>query len=339
MTTSTSPNRELKREAARFAQRVTADGSSGWPAESGRYRLVINRACPWAHRAAVARRLVGLENAISLAITDPIQEVIEGDNHWVFSSDVGCPDGRDPILGIHAVREAYLATEPGYTGGVSVPVLIDVPSGTLLSNDFNSLTIDMATEWGAVARPGAPDLYPAARRDEIDSLVADIYKDLNQAVYAAGFAPDQAYYDRTVAGVFHRLDLLDDRLSRQRYLVGDTLTEADIRLYPTLARFDAVYHGLFKCNIRKLIEYPALWAYARDLYQTPGFGDTTDFVHIRRHYYYVLTPVNPGRIVAAGPDPAGWLAPHHREQLGGRPFGDGTPPGPPPETERTTPIG
>jgi putative glutathione S-transferase len=272
---------------------------------------------------------MGLDSAISLAVTDPIQEVIEGDNHWVFSPAVGCANGRDPVLGIHAVREAYLTTEPGYQGGVSVPVLIDTETGQVVSNDFNQLTLDLGTEWVALARDGAPELYPPARRDEIDTLAAEIYRDLNQAVYQAGFAPHQAHYDRTVVTIFRRLDVLEQRLSQQRYLVGDTITEADIRLFPTLVRFDAVYHGQFKCNIRKLIEYRALWGYARDLFQTPGFGDTTNFDHIRRHYYYVLSTINPTRIVAAGPDPAGWLTPHHREQLGGRPFGDGTPPGPP----------
>jgi putative glutathione S-transferase len=328
MTVVEIPRRALKREPSKFTQRVTAAGEDGWPVAGGRYRLVINRACPWAQRVAVVRRLMGLDNAISLAVTDPIQEVIDGDNQWVFSPAVGSPQGVDPVLGVHALRETYLATEPGYTGGVSVPALVDVESGRLVSNDFNQLTIDLATEWGALARAGAPDLYPAARRDEIDAVAAEIYTDLNQAVYLAGFAPDQASYDRTVATLFNRLDLLEERLAGQRFLVGDTITEADIRLFPTLVRFDAVYHGHFKCNIRKLIEYKALWAYARDLFQTPGFGDTTNFDHIRTHYYYVLATINPTRIVAAGPDPVGWLAEHHREQLGGRPFGAGSPPGP-----------
>ncbi|ONI76200.1 glutathione-dependent reductase [Actinosynnema sp. ALI-1.44] len=324
---------ELKRAPSRFTGRVTADGRSGWPVRAGRYRLVINRACPWAHRSAVVRRLMGLDEVISLGITDPVQEVIDGDNHWVFTEATGSPGDVDPVLGVHAVRDLYLATEPGYAGGVSVPVLVDTETGHLVSNDFNQLTIDLATQWGALARPGAPDLYPAAHRDEIDALAEDVYRDLNQAVYLAGFAPDQDRYDRTVAKLFARLDSLEDRLATRRFLVGDTITEADIRLFPTLVRFDAVYHGLFKCNRRKLIEYPALWAYARDLFQTPGFGDTTEFGHIRTHYYHVLKPVNPSGIVAIGPDPTGWLTEHHRDQLAGRPFGDGTPPGQPQANE------
>lgn len=337
--TETPRRRPLKREASRFTQRVTADARDGWPVASDRYRLVINRACPWAHRVAVVRRLMGLDKAISQTTTDPIQEVIDGDNHWVFTETVGAPGGIDPILGVHAVRDLYLATEPGYTGGVSVPVLVDTETGRLVSNDFNQLTIDLATEWGALARPGAPDLYPEPRRAEIDDLTAEIYRNLNQAVYMAGFAPDQAAYDETVARVFTQLDALETRLSYQRFLVGDTITEADIRLYPTLARFDAVYHGHFKCNKRKLSEYKALWAYARDLFQTPGFGDTTHFDHIRTHYYYVLSTINPTRIIATGPDPAGWLTPHHREQLGGSPFGKGTPPGPPLPEDRVPAVG
>ena len=319
---------ELTREAVRFADRVTRDGASGHRPAAGQYRLVINRACPWAHRSAIVRRLMGLDEVISLAVTDPIQEVIDGENHWVFSSAVDCPDGRDPVLGIHALREAYLARDPGYDGGVSVPALVDVRTGHVVSNDFAQLTLDFATEWTEFARPGAPDLYPARRRDEIDALCAEIYRDLNHRVYLAGFAPSQEHYERAVSAVFARLDALEDRLSSSRFLLGDQITEADVRLYPTLARFDAVYHGHFKCNVRKLIEYPALWAYARDLYQTPGFGDTTNLDHCRRHYYYVLDAINPTRIVARGPDPALWNTPHHREALGGKPFGDGAPPGP-----------
>jgi putative glutathione S-transferase len=227
----------------------------------------------------------------------------------------------DQVLKIHALRDAYLATEPGYMGGVSVPTLIDTVTGQVVTNDFSQLTLDLATQWGSLARAGAPDLYPLEARAEIDALNAEIYRDLNQAVYMAGFAPDQERYERTVDTVFRCLDKLEDRLAHQRFLVGDTITEADIRLFPTLARFDVAYHGQFKCNIRKLTEYPALWAYARDLFQTPGFGDTTNFDHIRNHYYYVLDTINPTRIIARGPDPAGWLTEHHRDELGGNPLG------------------
>ncbi|MDQ3404492.1 MAG: glutathione S-transferase C-terminal domain-containing protein [Actinomycetota bacterium] len=318
------PDEEMTRDPMAFTDRVTA--SSTWPTEPGRYRLVISRACPWANRTAIVRRLMGLDAVISQAVTDPVHEIIADDSHWVFTDS---PGGKDPVLGIHSVREAYLARDSAYTGGVSVPALVDVPTGQLVSNDFDQLTIDLGTEWGAYQRPGAPVLYPQRRRDEIDAINTAVYHEVNNGVYLAGFAPNQAAYDRAVTTLFARLDALEEHLTTRRFLVGDTITEADVRLWPTLVRFDAVYHGHFKCNVRKLVEYPALWAYARDLFQTPGFGDTVDFDQVRRHYYYVHSAINPSRIVAAGPNPASWLTAHHREELGGRPFGDGTPPGPP----------
>ncbi|WP_106191406.1 glutathione S-transferase family protein [Umezawaea tangerina] len=322
----------------KFVDRVTADAADGWPVEAGRYRLVVNRACPWAHRSVIVRRLMGLDDAISLGVTDPIQELIAGEVHWVFTAGTGSPGDLDPVLGVHALRDSYLKRDPAYDGGVSVPGLVDVPSGHLVTNDYDQLTLDLGSEWKALHREGAPDLYPVALRDGIDELNDHVYRNVSNGVYRAGFAPSQASYDRAVRGVFDGLDGLEDRLTRQRFLMGDRITEADVRLYPTLARFDAVYHGHFKCNARKLIEYPALWAYARDLFQTPGFGDTTHFDHIRRHYYGVHVAINPTSIVAVGPDPAAWLTPHFREQLGGSPFGDGTPPGPPPAVDRVPAV-
>ncbi|MEU9470589.1 glutathione S-transferase C-terminal domain-containing protein [Streptomyces avermitilis] len=316
----------FKRSRSHFTDRITADGRDGRPVEAGRYRLIASRACPWASRALVSRRLLGLEDALSLGVVDPVQD----DRSWRFTLD---PDGRDPVLGIRYLSEAYDARESEYPGGVSVPAIVDVPSGKLVTNDYQQLTLDLATEWKALHRKGAPDLYPAGLRDEIDEVMADIYEDVNNGVYRAGFATGQKEYEAACAGVFHRLELLGQRLADRRHLVGDSITEADIRLFTTLVRFDAVYHGHFKCNRWKLAEHPVLWAYARDLYQTPGFGDTVDFDHIKRHYYQVHTGINPTGIVPLGPDLAGWLTPHHRERLGGRPFGDGTPPGPVREDE------
>ncbi|MFJ8504028.1 glutathione S-transferase family protein [Streptomyces avermitilis] len=316
----------FKRSRSHFTDRITADGRDGRPVEAGRYRLIASRACPWASRALVSRRLLGLEDALSLGVVDPVQD----DRSWRFTLD---PDGRDPVLGIRYLSEAYDARESEYPGGVSVPAIVDVPSGKLVTNDYQQLTLDLATEWKALHRKEAPDLYPAGLRDEIDEVMADIYEDVNNGVYRAGFATGQKEYEAACAGVFHRLELLGQRLADRRYLVGDSITEADIRLFTTLVRFDAVYHGHFKCNRWKLAERPVLWAYARDLYQTPGFGDTVDFDHIKRHYYQVHTGINPTGIVPLGPDLAGWLTPHHRERLGGRPFGDGTPPGPVREDE------
>lgn len=312
-------HKPFKRSRSHFADRITADGRDGWPVGTGRYRLVVSRACPWASRALVSRRLLGLEDALSLAVADPIQD----DRSWRFTLDEG---DRDPVLGIAYLSEAYEAREPGYAGGVSVPAIVDVPSGKLVTNDFQQITLDFATEWTALHRPGAPDLYPERLRDEIDEVMGGIYRDVNNGVYRAGFASGQEEYEAAYHDVFRRLDLVSERLRGQRYLVGDTLTEADIRLFTTLVRFDAVYHGHFKCNRSKLTEDPVLWAYARDLFQTPGFGDTVDFDHIKQHYYRVHTGINPTGIVPLGPDLSGWRTPHHREQLGGRPFGDGTPP-------------
>ncbi|MEU6390931.1 glutathione S-transferase C-terminal domain-containing protein [Streptomyces sp. NPDC046939] len=311
----------FKRSRSHFADRITADGRDGWPVEAGRYRLVVSYACPWASRALVVRRLLGLEDALSLAVTDPIQD----DRSWRFTLD---PDGRDPVLGIRYLSEAYDAREKDYPGGVSVPAIVDVPSGQLVTNDYQQLTLDLSTEWTALHRDGAPDLYPEPLRDEIDAVMEDVYRDLNNGVYRAGFATNQEEYERAYRDVFGRLDALSERLAGQRYLVGDTITEADIRLFTTLVRFDAVYHGHFKCNRDKLTEDPVLWGYARDLFQTPGFGDTVHFDHIKRHYYQVHTGINPTAIVPLGPDLSGWHTPHGREQLGGRPFGDGTPPAP-----------
>jgi putative glutathione S-transferase len=218
-----------------------------------------------------------------------------------------------------------------------VPAVVDVPTGQVVTNDFTQITLDLSTQWGAHHRAGAPDLYPRARRDEIDAVNAEVFADVNNGVYRAGFAGSQEAYEQAYLRLFDRLDRLSDRLRRQRYLVGDTITEADVRLFTTLARFDAVYHGHFKCNRHKLTELPVLWAYARDLFTTPGFGDTIDFVHIKAHYYQVHRDINPTGIVPAGPDRSGWLEPHGRQALGGRPFGDGTPPPPPKPDEVVAP--
>ncbi|MFD7026764.1 glutathione S-transferase family protein [Streptomyces sp. NPDC059917] len=319
--------RTFVRSDAFFADRITADGRDGWPVEAGRYRLVVSRACPWASRALVVRRLLGLEDALSLAVADPIQD----DRSWRFTLD---PGGRDPVLGIRYLSEAYDARARDYSGGVSVPAIVDVPSGRVVTNDFQRITLDLATEWRALHRTGAPELYPEPQRAEIDDVMEGIYRDVNNGVYRAGFATEQSAYEEAYATLFSRLDQVSRRLADRRYLMGDHITEADVRLFTTLVRFDAVYHGHFKCNRSKLAEDPVLWAYARDLYQTPGFGDTVDFDHIKRHYYQVHSGINPTGIVPAGPEPSGWRTPHHREGLGGSPFGDtGTPPGPAPAGE------
>jgi glutathionyl-hydroquinone reductase len=312
---------EYVRDQRYLTTRITADGRDGYPVEPGRYRLVVSRACPWANRSVIVRRLLGLEPVLSMGICGPTHD----ERSWTFDLD---PGGRDPVLGIERLQEAFLARDPDYPLGITVPAMVDIPTGQVVTNDFAQITLDLSTEWRDHHRPGAPDLYPERHRDEIDGISEVVYTDVNNAVYEAGFAKSQRAYERAYRKLFARLDALSERLATRRYLVGDTITEADIRLFTTLARFDAVYHGHFKCNRSKLAEMPVLWAYARDLFQTPGFGDTIDFAQIKEHYYVVHRDVNPSGVVPLGPDTSGWAAPHHREQLGGRPFGDGTPPGP-----------
>ena len=320
------PAGEFTRDQTYIATRITADGRDGYPVEPGRYRLVVSRACPWANRAIIVRRLLGLEPVLSMAVAGPTHD----ERSWSFDLD---PDGHDPVLGIERLREAFLARFPDYERGITVPAIVDVPSGEIVTNDYAQMTLDLSTQWRAYHRPGAPDLYPQDRRAEIDDVAGLVFEDVNNGVYRCGFARSQGSYDRAYHRLFARLDWLSERLRGQRYLVGDTITETDVRLFTTLARFDPVYHGHFKCNRQKLSELPVLWAYARDLFQTPGFGDTIDFDHIKRHYYLVHKAINPSGIVPVGPDLSGWVTGHGRQALGGRPFGDGTPPGPPPPDE------
>lgn len=325
MTSPATPG-AFVRDVNYITTRITADGADGYPVEPGRYRLIAARACPWANRTLIVRRLLGLEEALSVGFPGPLHD----ERSWRFHLD---PGDRDPVLGIEWLRDAYEKRFPGYPRGITVPAIVDVPTGEVVTNDYAQMTLDLSTEWTAHHRPGAPELYPEHLRDEMDELMDDIYRDVNNGVYRAGFAQDQGSYQEAYSALFTRLDRLSERLERRRYLMGDTITEADIRLWVTLVRFDAVYHGHFKCNRQKLTEMPVLWAYARDLFQTPGFGDTIDFGQIKTHYYGVHRKLNPSGIVPVGPDVSNWSTPHDRHELGGRPFGDGTPPGPPPAAE------
>jgi putative glutathione S-transferase len=325
-----NPGGEYDRDQRYITTRITADGRDGFPVEPGRYRLVVSRACPWASRAVIVRRLLGLEKALPMAIAGPTHD----ERSWSFDLD---PGGRDPVLGIERLEEAYFALDPGYDRGITVPAIVEVTNGKVVTNDFPQITLDLSLEWTAYHRPGAPALYPPALRAEIDEVNESVYTEVNNGVYRAGFAGSQSAYEAAYTRLFAQLDRLSERLASRRYLVGDTITEADVRLFTTLVRFDAVYHGHFKCNRQKLAEMPVLWAYARDLFQTPGFGDTVDFDHIKRHYYVVHKDINPTGIVPVGPDLSGWLTPHGREALGGRPFGDGTPPEAPDPDEAVPP--
>ena len=327
----TTKGAEYTRDTRYITTRITADSRDGFPVEAGRYRLVAARACPWANRAIIVRRLLGLEDAISLGTPGPTHDA----RSWTFDLDEG---GRDPVLGIERLQEAYFRRDPEYPRGITVPAIVDVTSGAVVTNDFAQITLDLSTEWTRFHRDGAPDLYPEGLREEIDAVNKRVFTEVNNGVYRCGFAGTQEAYEKAYDRLFTALDWLEERLTTRRYLVGETITEADVRLFTTLVRFDAVYHGHFKCNRNKLSEMPALWAYARDLFQTPGFGDTVDFQQIKEHYYVVHTDINPTQIVPKGPDLSGWLTSHGREALGGRPFGDGTAPGPVREGERVDPA-
>jgi glutathionyl-hydroquinone reductase len=293
----------------RFTGRVRADGTGGYPAEPGRYHLYVSLACPWAHRSVIVRELMGLTGVVSLSVVDPVRD----GRGWAFR--VGPGYTPDPVNGFALLRDAYEATEPGYDGHVSVPVLWDRQNSRIVSNNFPDITIDLATQFGQWATPGA-GLYPRALRADIDALNERVYTDVNNGVYQCGFATSQAAYDTAVARLFAALDDLDQRLATRRYLFGDAITEADVRLWVTLARFDTVYVTHFKANLRRLADYPNLWPYARDLYQQPAFGGTTNFDHIKWHYYGTHPRLNPSRIIPAGPL-LDWQAPHQRERLSG----------------------
>ena len=303
----------FKRQETTFRNWVTADGSpgptgkGGFKAEPGRYHLYVSWACPWAHRTLIFRSLKGLEDMISLSVVHWFM----GEDGWTFKEGPGVIP--DTVNGADLLREVYLKADPDYTGKVTVPVLWDQQTGTIVSNEsadiirmFNSAFDDIGAAAG--------DYNPEPLHDEIEALNARIYDTVNNGVYKAGFATSQDAYDENVAPLFETLDMLEERLSGQRFLSGEQTTEADWRLFPTLFRFDAVYHGHFKCNIRQLKDYPNLWAYARDLYQQPGIAETTNIEHARRHYYESHKSVNPTGIVPAGPL-IDWDEPHGREKL------------------------
>jgi glutathionyl-hydroquinone reductase len=305
-TSATSSTGGFLRRRGAFTERVTGDGSSGYFAEPGRYQLYASLACPWSQRALIVRSLLGLERVIGLSLTDPIS----ASGGWRFPDAQG---GRDPVTGARFLSELYLVTDPDYQGKCTLPVLWDTQTRRIINNDIPQITIMFETEFTGYHRPGSPDLYPAAQRREIDAIAALIYHAVNIGVYKAGLATTQAEYEQAFDAVFATMDALDERLARRRFLLGSQPCEADVRLFPTLARFDAVYYILFKCNLHRLTDYRHLWGYARDLYQRPGFGDTTDFDQIKRHYYQTESWVNPSRIVPKGPF-VSWLEPHGRDR-------------------------
>ena len=288
------------REDAGFRNWVTADGSAGptgvggFKAEANRYHLYVSLACPWAHRTTIYRKLKGLEDMISLSVVHPFM----GDKGWTFAEGAGVI--ADPIVNASYLYEVYVAAKPDYTGRVTVPILWDKKTNTIVSNESSEI-IRMLNS--AFDEAGATDVnfLPKALLAEIDTINEFVYSAVNNGVYKAGFATTEAAYKEAVVMLFDALDTLEVRLANQRYLLGDTITEADWRLFTTLVRFDAVYVGHFKCNIRRIVDYPNLWGYLRDLYQVPGIAETVNIEHIKAHYYTSHANINPTRIIPVGP--------------------------------------
>ncbi len=300
---------EFERQEDAFRGWVSADGSSGFPAEAGRYHLYVSLACPWAHRTVIVRRLQELEDAIGMTVVDPIRD----ERGWRFGEGPGF--SPDPVNGFTFLSEAYLAKDPSYRGRVTVPVLWDKATRSIVSNSDDDIMRMLETEFAAFAS-NAYDFYPAPYRAEIDALNEKIYREVNNGVYRAGFATTQLAYERAALRVFHLLDELEERLAARRYLFGALPVETDWRLFVTLVRFDAVYYGHFKCNLFRIVDYPNLWGYLRDLYQIDGVAETVNLDHIKRHYYATHDGINPTRIVPIGPV-LDFASPHGRERPAG----------------------
>jgi putative glutathione S-transferase len=297
------------RQASRFRDVLGAEGAG---AEAGRYHLYISAACPWSQRAMIVRVLHGLEGAISMSEVDPVRD----DRGWAFTE----PDFSDPVNGFGWLSQAYEATDPGFDGRVSVPVLWDRQQRQIVNNESADLVRFLGSAFHAVAEHPV-DLYPLELRAEIDELNERIYETVNNGVYRAGFARSQPAYDMAFDALFETLDELEQRLSDRRYLLGDRLTEADWRLFPTLVRFDSVYHVHFKCNRRRLVDYPSLWGYTRELYAQPGIAATVNMDHIKRHYFCTHPMINPSRLIARGPE-LDFTAPHDRASVSQRHSGE-----------------
>jgi glutathionyl-hydroquinone reductase len=299
---------DFKRQDSAFRDRVTADGSSGFPAAAGRYHLYVSLACPWASRALLVRRLKGLEDAIGLTIVDPYRD----EQGWAFRpGTVSRPGESDPLHGWSFLSEAYLASDPAFDGRVTVPVLWDTVTGRIVNNESSEVIRMLNAEFDAFAKHPEVDLYPEDLRTEIDALNARIYPEINNGVYRSGFATTQEAYEEAVTTLFDALEWVEGLLAERRYLTGDRITEADWRLFMTLVRFDPVYVGHFKCNAKRIVDLPNLWAYTRDLYQQPGVADTVDLEHIKVHYYTTHPSINPTRVVPVGPE-IDWDEPHGR---------------------------
>jgi len=298
------------RKDSSFRSWIRADGSTPFAPEAGRYHLYVSLACPWAHRTLIFRALKGLRDAISVSVVHPLM----GAQGWSFANPDGTPGvSGDPLNGAEHLHQIYAKADPAYTGRVTVPVLWDKQQGTIVSNESAEIIRMLNGAFEAWAEPGI-DFYPAALRGEIEQVNEIVYHKVNNGVYKAGFATTQEAYEAAFDELFDTLDELERRLAGQRYLAGDRLTEADWRLFTTLVRFDPVYVGHFKCNKRRLFDYPNLWSYTRELYQLPGVAGTVDLHHIKQHYYGSHKSVNPTGIVPKGPE-IDFTEPHDRDRL------------------------
>jgi putative glutathione S-transferase len=291
----------FRRQDSKFRYAVSDDGSTAFPLQAGRYHLYVARACPWAHRTLIARELMGLQDAIGVSFVSPLRD----ERGWEFIGG----EYVDPVNGFRFLSEAYAITDPDYDARVTVPVLWDTETGTIVSNESADILRMLSTVFAPLAEHPV-ELYPERLRGDIDDLNATIYDTVNNGVYKAGFARRQEVYEREVRALFETLDRLDARLADSRFLLGPEPLETDWRLFTTLVRFDAVYQIHFKCSLRKLVEYESLWPYTRDLYQWPGVAGTVDLDEIRAHYYGTHPMINPSRIVAMAPaagfdEPAG----------------------------------
>jgi len=303
-----SEDGEFQRQEDEFRDWVTADGSSGFPAAAGRYHLYISLACPWAHRTLITRRLVGLETAVGVTVADPVRD----ERGWAFREGPG--HTCDPVNGFRFLAEAYAASDAHFSGRVTVPVLWDNETRRIVNNSEDDICRMFATAFRGLGTHGA-DLFPEGCRDEQAALSHFIYEDVNNGVYRAGFATSQEAYERAARRLFAALDQFEERLAGRRFLFGPRFVETDWRLFCTLIRFDAVYHGHFKCNLRRIVDYPNLHGFLRDLYQWPGIAETVNFDHIKRHYYITHDDINPTRIVPIGPDLSVLTEPPRRENL------------------------
>lgn len=282
------------RPSTTFRNKITADGSSGFKADSGRYHLYISWACPWAHRTAIMRKLKGLDDAIGLSVVGAVID----QNSWEFTDEPGAIPDR--VNGTRYLWQVYLKADPDYSGRVTVPVLWDKQTATIVNNESREIIRMLDTECDAFAKANV-NFYPEDLRKVVDETIDAIYQPINNGVYRAGFATTQEAYEEGVTDLFNALNHWEEVLGKQRYLCGDRITEADWCMFTTLLRFDPVYYGHFKCNLRRIVDYPNLWNYLKDLYQQPGVEETCNLDHIKRHYYKSHNKINPTRIVPKGP--------------------------------------